>query len=84
MSGIEFFIKHCDGKFTDEDVSKEIFPFVNAYYERYYLTDYGLRVVDDLKEVPFGFIGTWENYHDFEYTIDYAYQDYKDQKLYLN
>ncbi|WP_368901760.1 DUF7832 domain-containing protein [Oceanobacillus oncorhynchi] len=84
MSGIEFFIKNCDGKFTEEGVSEEIFPFVNAYYERYYLTDYGLWVIDDLKEVPFGFIGTWENYHDFEYTIDHAYQDYKDQKPYLN
>ncbi|WP_339285471.1 hypothetical protein [Oceanobacillus sp. FSL K6-3682] len=78
MSGIEFSIKNCDGKFTDEDISEEIFPFVDAYYESYYLVTYGFWVEDDLKESLFGFISTWENYHDYKHYLDDAYQDYKD------
>lgn len=75
MSGIEFFIKYCDGKFWDIDVSNEILPFVQDYYENY-MSDYIGWVLEELCDIPMEFIGTWEDYHSFEHILDEAYQSY--------
>lgn len=75
MSGVEFVIQYCDGKFWDEDVSDEILPFVKKYYKNY-MGDYIDWVLEELCDIPLEFIGTWEDYHNFEHILDEAYQNY--------
>lgn len=42
MSGTEYLLKNCDGKFWDEDIREDILPFVEFYYNGdNYFNDYG-------------------------------------------
>lgn len=75
MSGVEFLINCCDGKFWSEDVSEEILPFVKSYYDSY-ISEYSSWVINDLCDLPLEFAGTWEDYHDFEHVPDEAYGRY--------
>lgn len=79
ISGTEYLMEYCDGKFLGIDVSKEIFGFVNKYYDKY-LTEYAAWVTEELHEGIYEFIGTWEEYHRFEHIIDEAYLKYKKAK----
>lgn len=76
MSGTEFIIEYCDGKFLGFSVSEEILGFVSDYYENQYLDDYSQWVINSLGKAPLEFIGTWEDYHKFEHIIDNAYNSY--------
>ena len=76
MLGVYFLIDYCDEKFWGVDVSEEIYPFVSAYYEKYF-SEYVNFVLNDLCDLPLEFIGTWEDYHDFEPVLDEAYTQYK-------
>lgn len=39
LSGADYLMNNCDGKFAEEDICEDIIPFVNDYYNRY-LRDY--------------------------------------------
>lgn len=39
LSGADYLMNNCDGKFWEDDLCEEIIPFVNDYYEQY-LKDY--------------------------------------------
>ena len=57
MTGTEFFLKHCDGKLTDEDFTDKGNAFAAARYDRY-LEDYGnyftnLMYSVEERQVPF-------------------------------
>ncbi|MBQ8435061.1 MAG: hypothetical protein IJX24_03505 [Oscillospiraceae bacterium] len=80
MTGTEFLMQCCDGKFWDIDVSDDILDFVNEYYEKKYLSDYSHWVIDELGDMLLEFIGTWKDYHEFEHVIDNAYKEYKSSK----
>lgn len=77
MLGVDFFLDYCDGKLWIDDFSNEILPFVGTYYEQY-IHEYNVWVVNELCDLPLEFVGTWEDYHQFEYIIDEAYADYKE------
>lgn len=77
MLGVDFFLDYCDGKLLIEDFCNEILPFVGAYYEQY-IREYNVWVVNELCDLPLEFVGTWEDYHQFEHVIDEAYADYKE------
>lgn len=75
LSGAEFFLKECDGKFWDEDVRPEALPFVERYYGRgLYWKAYVNWVLSDLCDLPLEFAGSWEDYLQFEPMLDGAYQ----------
>lgn len=76
MLGVDFLIDYCDEKFWGEDVSEEIYPFVASYYEKYFSV-YTKWVMDILCDLPLEFIGSWEDYHQFEPILDEAYAQYK-------
>lgn len=76
MLGVDFLIDYCDEKFWGVDVSEEIYPFVTSYYEKYF-SEYVDFVLNVLCDLPLEFIGTWEDYHDFEPVLDEAYEQYK-------
>lgn len=80
MSGTEFLLDYCDGKFWGIDVSERIFSFVNDYYENHYLEEYTEWVTEVLHDVPMEFVGTWEDYHRFEHVIDKAYEEYNNRR----
>lgn len=60
MSGTDFLLKHCDGKFTDEDLT----PEGNAFAERYYGDD-GLYLVDYQRVFGECMYSASESAHDF-------------------
>ena len=75
MLGIDFLMEYGDGKFIPDDVSEEIFPFVDSYYDKY-LRVFAQWVIDDLHKLPLEFVGSWEDYHKFEHILDEAYASY--------
>ncbi len=77
MSGVDFFIDHCDGKFWEEDAAEGILPFVEAYYEKYF-SEYANWVVNELGDLPLEFAGSWEDYHRFEAVLDQAYASFQE------
>lgn len=76
MTGAEFLMSQCDGKFWDEDVAEEILPFVEKYYERY-TTEYSGFISERLGKETYSFEGTWEDYRIIEELIDQLYMEYK-------
>lgn len=75
LSGAEFFLSECDGKFWDEDVRPEALPFVARYYGGgLYWRAYVNWVLNDLCDLPLEFVGSWEDYLQFEPMLDGAYQ----------
>ena len=75
MLGIDFLMEYGDGKFIADDVSEEILPFVDSYYDKY-LTVFNQWVVNELHDLPLEFVGSWEDYHQFEHILDEAYAAY--------
>lgn len=80
LSGMDILLTYCDGKFVGEDINDDIFPFVNAYYETSYQKDYVQWVVQDLCDLPFEFVGSWEDYHAFAPILDNAYHRFLQSK----
>lgn len=79
LLGVDFFLRYCDGKFWDEDLCPDILPFVVWYYDGgQYWEDYVEWVVNQLCDLPLEFVGSWEDYLQFEPVLDQAYQDYQD------
>lgn len=79
LLGVDFFLRYCDGKFWDEDICPEALPFVTEYYDKgQYWKDYINWVLNDLCDLPLEFVGSWEDYLQFEPLLDQAYQDYLD------
>ena len=77
LLGADFFLAECDGKFWDEDIAPEILPFVTDYYgSGQYWQDYIGWVINDLGDLPLDFVGSWEDYLQFEPTLDKVYQMY--------
>lgn len=76
MTGTEYLIEHCDTKFLSDDVSESIIPFIQEYYSESYFEDYCDWVINELCDLPMEFIGTWEDYHEFESVINEAYEKF--------
>lgn len=77
MTGVEFLLKNCDGKFWGKDVRDDIVDFVNYYYVDIYLKNYPHWVMDEIYDLPFEFSWSWDDYHLIEPIIDKAYQSFK-------
>ncbi len=76
MTGTEFLIEYCDTKFWSEDVADSLIPFIEEYYKKSYFSDYIDWVLNELCDLPMEFIGTWEDYHEFEHVLDDAYENF--------
>lgn len=76
MTGTEYLMKNCDAKFWSDDVVESIHPFIKEYYLDNYYQDYCDWVINELYDLPMEFIGTWEDYHEFEYILDNAYKNF--------
>ncbi len=76
MTGTEYLIEYCDTKFLSRDVAEELIPFVEEYYADSYFGDYCNWVINDLCDLPMEFIGSWDDYHEFEEILDEAYENF--------
>ncbi len=70
MTGTEYLIEYCNGQFRSDILADSIMPFIGRYYKEHYFKRYCDWVINDLCDLPMEFIGTWEEYHDFESVID--------------
>jgi len=74
-----WFLEHCDGKFTDEDVNEEGGSFAASYYEGElpeYVSDYEKAVgqgLASLYHVP----DTWDSYNSLEPVIASRFSEWK-------
>lgn len=71
-TGMDIFRKYCDMAFTDEDVSDLVMDFVNEYYDKQYLKDYGEYMRDKVLSTGF----SWDDYLGFEPVIDRAFDKF--------
>lgn len=74
MTGTEYLLEYCDGKFWSLDVAESLIPFVKEYYLKNYFQDYCHWVIDELGDLPMEFIGTWEEYSEFEKVLNEVYE----------
>ena len=78
MTGTEYLIEYCDTKFWSEDVLESLIPFIKEYYLTSYFKDYCDWVINELCDLPMEFIGTWEDYYEFEPIINDAYKKFSE------
>jgi hypothetical protein len=82
MTGREFLLRECDGKFTDEDLNEEGNLFAQHYYEgeddHYgkYLADYEETLSSGLPSM-YHVDDAWDNFDKIEPSISKAYQEWK-------
>ncbi|WP_124098961.1 hypothetical protein [Ruminococcus sp. Marseille-P6503] len=79
ISGSEYLMEYCDGKFWESDVREDILPFVEKYYEKAYLSDYGEAVLTGDTQV-YGALSGKKEYKSIKKLIDKAYKQYKSKK----
>lgn len=72
LSGVDYLLEYCDGKFWGVDFRDEIYPFVNVYYERSYFKDYCDWAKDNVLET----VSSFEDYRSFKPVIDRAYEKF--------
>lgn len=74
MSGTEFLLENCDGKFWDSDIREDILPFIKFYYESNdYFADYGECCLSDPDKPCYGVISDETDYLKLKAKIDAAY-----------
>lgn len=82
MSGTDFFLRYCDGKFREEDVAPAARPFVADYYgEGLYWRDYVDWVLHELCDIPLEFSESYEDYLRLEPVLDRVLEAYQRGEL---
>ena len=82
MLGVFYFLQHCDGKLWYEDISEDLHPFVQSYYEESddYLRDYCISCIDDDTAPLYGVISGQESYEKLKEKIDAAYKSFLEKE----
>ncbi len=81
MTGSEFLLKECDGKFTNEDLNEEGNSFAQHYFndgDGYgkYIKDYQEALSSGLPSM-YHVEDSWENFSMLKPFLDKAYQEWK-------
>lgn len=74
-TGMDILSKYCDMVLTDEDVSEDALDFVEDYYDKQYLNDFGAVMDGKILCVSF----SWDDYFSVEPYIDEAYKKFYGQ-----
>lgn len=77
ITGTEFLMDYCDGKFFREFMSEDILAFVDSYYDTKYISDYCFFVEHIIKGTVYGMRFSWDACHQLELFMDGAYKAYK-------
>lgn len=81
ITGRDFLIEECDGKFYDDVLNDEGNEFTVSYYDvenSTYFDDY-VNVFDDYEGI-YDVENSWENYDKLKPVIDSQYQEWKNCK----
>lgn len=80
ITGAEYLMEYCDGKFWDSDIREDALEFVKDYYERTYYSYYSACcLTKNSVSIPaYSFISGDEDYKKVEPFISKAYKAYKD------
>ncbi|WP_412468735.1 hypothetical protein [Pedobacter sp. KLB.chiD] len=81
ITGRDFLIEECDGKFYDEIVNEDGNEFIKYYYDvedSIYFGDY--VDVFDYYEGIYDVENSWENYDKIKPVIDMRYQEWKNNR----
>ena len=76
ISGTEFIMDYCDGKFYRELIKAPYRFFLDDFYMKKYLHDYSAFVENELEGLVFGIRFSWEIYHKFAPVLDRVYAGY--------
>ena len=79
LLGVDFLMKHMDGKFYSSDVIPHIRPFAKLYNENWFWRDYTYWATQELCDLPFEFVATLEEYNSFKPIIDKRYHEFKEK-----
>ncbi len=78
MSGAEYLLDCCDGKFWDADVKKDALAFVRFYYgENAYLDDYTQCCTNETDKPVYGVLTGENDYLLLKQNIDRAFMLFK-------
>lgn len=78
MSGTEYLLNDCDGKFWDYDIKEDLLPFIDYYYiSNNYYKDYIEYCTNDFDKKCFGVISSEEDYLQLKEKIDEEYKKWK-------
>lgn len=82
MTGAEFLAKHCDGKFTDEDLTDLGNAFCAEFYENEYFERY-INAADpeEIYETVYHIPDTWETYDKVALDITQAFSKWKTNEI---
>jgi len=76
----QFFLKHCDGKFTDEDLNDDGNEFTQAYYAtNSYLGDFADKFAADVPTL-YHVADNWEIYDLLRPCLDERLAEWKQEK----
>ena len=84
MTPVEFFLRMCDGKLTDEDFDEEGNAFAAAYFSRRespcWLGDYELMVGQDLPSL-YHVENSWQTYDLLAPFLDRRFAEWREGRL---
>ncbi len=82
MSGTEYLIDNCDGKFWDDDVKEDVMQFIEYYYDSNdYFIDYTECCINDDDKPLYGVISSNDDYLHLKKSIDAAYEIFLKKNL---
>lgn len=76
MLGLDLLLEELDGKLLLEDIMSDYQNFISSFYKTEYWQMYAKWVIEELCDLPFEFVGTWEEFDQFKPLVDQAYQLY--------
>lgn len=77
ITGAEFLLEECDGKFTNEDLDDTGNAFAVEYYEAKYVDDYVQVFDDENLETIYHIEDTWENYERLKPVLDRRFSEWR-------
>lgn len=81
MSGAEYLLWDCDGKFWSSDVKEDLLPFVDYYYiSNDYYNDYVECCTNDFDKQCFGVISSEDDYLKLKKKINEAYENFRESE----
>ena len=81
ISGMDFLMEYCDGKFVRQFMNAEILDFVDSYYDTDYFEDYCSFIEEEIKGTVLGITFSWDIYHRFAPVLNQAYRAHKERNI---
>lgn len=79
ITGRDFLIEYCDGKFWEEDLNEIGLEFTKDYYlTDKYFTDYA-DTLDSNEDSVYEYKNSWDNYGKLKIVIDNRFKDWKNK-----